>query len=269
MPAIDLARLKKQVVRLADSFDRPQAFLQELHTILDFYVNRTLRTRQAVAPASVLETYRTPTLVLRHIEKELAPLAEANPNQALELADALWEARYLETRLLAAFLIGRIPPQEDRLLVHLTVWSQQIRDPSVRAALLTTGLARLRSEAPDRLLLLVSEWLHPSRPSFWSNGIQALLPLLRETKYENLPPIFESVAPVIQAAPAILQDDIKQILQALYQASPVETTYFLKKLIQESPNPQTKIVLRRILPDLPLELQEKIRDLVRQPRITE
>ena len=269
MPAIDLARLKKQVIRLADLFDQPEAFLHELHAVLDFYVNRTLRTRRPVAPASVLETYHTPALVLRHIENELAPLAKTRPDQAIELADALWEARYLETRLLAAFLIGCIPPREDRLLVLLTVWSQQIRDPNVRSVLLTTSLARLRTEAPDRMLTLIREWLHPARPRFWANGIQALIPLLEETKYENLPPILEIVTPVIESSPAILQEDLKQLIRALYHTSPAETTYFIKNLIKESQNPQMKVTLRRILPDLPPELQEQIRDLVRQPKVVQ
>lgn len=266
MPAIDLARLKKQAVQLADLFDQPGVFLRALHETLDFYVNRTLRMRQAVAPSSVLETYRTPGLVLRHIENELAPLADANPSGAIDLADALWDARYLETRLLAAFLIGRIPPREDRLLVRLTAWTQQVRDPSVRAALLTTSLARLRVEAPERLLGLVREWMHPARTRFWSNGIQALLPLIQDPDFENMPPIHELVRPVIEAAPALLQDDLEQLVNALYRASPVESAYFIKQVISGSENPQTAITMRRILPAFPPELQEQLRDLVRKPR---
>lgn len=266
MPAVDLARLKKQAVRLADLFDQPEAFLRELHETLDFYVNRTLRTRQAIAPTSVLETYRTPSLVLRHIENELAALAEADTSKAIDLADILWDARFLETRLLAAFLIGRVPPREDRLLARLTAWTQQVRDPSVRAALLTTSLARLRTEAPERLLDLTREWLHPARARFWSNGIQALLPLIDDPDYENMPPIYELVKPAIEAAPAILQDDLEQLINALYRANPVESAYFLKQVIGKSENPQTAITMRRILPAFPPELQEQLRDLVRKPR---
>ncbi len=266
MPAVDLARLKKQAVRLADLFDQPAAFLRELHETLDFYVNRTLRTRQAVAPSSVLETYRTPGLVLRRLETELGPLAAARPDRAIELADALWDARTLETRLLAAYLIGRIPPQEDRLLARLTAWTQQVRDPDVRAALLTTSLARLRREAPERMLALVGEWMHPARTRFWANGIQALLPLIQDPDFDNLPPVFELVRPAIEAAPALLQDDLGQLLEALYRASPVESAYFLKQVISHSENPQTAVTLRRILPSLPPELQEQLRDLVRKAR---
>ena len=67
MPAIDLARLKKQAARLADLFDQPSAFLRELRETLDFYVNRSLLS-QRVAPSSVLPTNRTPTVVMRQIE---------------------------------------------------------------------------------------------------------------------------------------------------------------------------------------------------------
>jgi hypothetical protein len=108
MPAIDLARLKKQTAQLADLFDQPADFLRELKEILDYYVNRTLRS-QGVAPSSVLPTYRTPSVVLRQIETELSPVAEKNPIEALELADALWDEGWLETRLLAAFLLGTNP----------------------------------------------------------------------------------------------------------------------------------------------------------------
>ena len=149
MPAIDLARLKKQTAHLADLFDQPSNFLREHREILDHYVNRTLRS-QGVAPYSVLPTYRTPVVVLRQIETELGPVAEKQPILALELADALWDEGWLETRLLAAFLLGRIPPQEERLLARLTAWTQAVRDPNVRAALLTTSLTRLRKETPDR-----------------------------------------------------------------------------------------------------------------------
>jgi hypothetical protein len=51
MPAIDLARLKKQTAHLADLFDQPSDFLREHREILDYYVNRSLRS-QGVAPSS-------------------------------------------------------------------------------------------------------------------------------------------------------------------------------------------------------------------------
>ena len=266
MPAIDLARLRKQANRLADFFFLPEDFLKYLRETLDFYVNYTLRKKENIAPGSNLPTYRTPFVVMRQIENAIGPIAAENPHYALELADLLWDEGYIETRLLAAFLLGRIPPQEERLLARLTAWTQQVRDPSVRGALLTTSLARMRKEMPDDFLVLISEWLHPARQRFWPNGIQALLPLITDPDFDNLPPIFELVRPVIEAAPGVLQNDLGNLINALYQDSPAETVYYLRELLENTPNPLTAITLRRILTMFPAELQASLKDLVRQKR---
>jgi hypothetical protein len=265
MPAIDLARLKKQTAQLADQFDQPSVFLRELREVLEFYVNRTLRS-QSVAPSSVLPTYRTPVVVLRQIEKELGPIAERQPVEALELADALWDEGWLETKLLAAFLLGRIPPQEERLLARLTAWTQAVRDPEVRAALLTTSLTRLRRETPDLFLVLVKEWLHPARQRMWSNGIQALVPLISSPDFDNLPPIFEIVEPILKASPATLQYDLQELIIVLFEASPDETTYFLQQILKATRSPLPSIALRRMSPELPPELQAGLRELLRQTK---
>ncbi len=265
MPAIDLARLKKQTAQLADLFNQPSVFLREHREILDYYVNRSLRS-QGVAPSSVLPTYRTPTVVLRQIEIELGPVAERQPFQALELADALWDEGWLETRLLAAFLLGRIPPQEERLLARLTAWTQAVRDPSVRAALLTTSLTRLRKETPDLFLILVKEWLHPARPRMWSNGVQALVPIISSPDFDNLPPIFEIVEPVIKASPAALQFDLQELIIALYKASPDETAYFIQQILKDTKSPLLAVALRRMSPELPQELQTSLREMFRKKK---
>lgn len=265
MPAIDLARLKKQTAQLADVFGEPATFLRELREILEFYVNRSLRS-QSVAPSSVLPTYRTPVVVLRQIEKEIGPAAEKQPLLALELADALWDEGWLETKLLAAFLLGRIPPQEERLLARLTAWTQAVRDPEVRAALLTTSLTRLRRETPDLFLVLVREWLHPARQRMWSNGVQALVPLIASPDFDNLPPIFEIVEPIIKASPATLQYDLQELIITLYEASPDETTYFLQQILKGTKSPLPAVALRRMSPDLPPELQTSLREMIRQTK---
>ncbi len=265
MPAIDLARLKKQAAHLADLFDQPAEFLREHREILDHYVNYSMRS-QGVAPSSVLPTYRTPAVVLREMERELGPLAGKRPIQALELADALWDEGWLETRLLAAFLLGRIPPQEERLFARLTAWTQAVRDPSVRAALLTTSLTRLRKETPDLFLILVKEWLHPARQRMWSNGVQALVPLVNSPDFDNLPPIFEILEPILKVSPAALQFDLQELLIALYKASPDETIYFIQQVLKSAKNPLPAVALRRMMPELPQEFQASLRELLRRKK---
>ncbi len=142
MPAIDLSRLRKQASRLADFFFVPDEFIKHLREVLDFYVDHTVRKQPAIAPSATMPSYHTSPVILNKIEQEIHRSASEYPDAALDLADHLWDEGYLETRLLAAFLLGRIPPQEERLLARLTAWTQQIRDPNLRAKLLDHGLAR-------------------------------------------------------------------------------------------------------------------------------
>jgi hypothetical protein len=263
MPAIDLARLRKQANRLVDFFFLPGEFMKHLREMLDFYVNYTLRTKENVAPGSNLKTYRTPPAVLTQIENELRAVAEANPEFTLELADTLWDEGALETRLLAAFLLGRIPPQEERLLPRLTAWTQQVRDPDVRSALLSTSLTRMRKETPAQFLILVREYLHPARMRTWTNGIQALLPMIADATNENLPTILDMVEPIIEEAPSTLQNDLTDLIVALYRASSNETTFLLKHILTNAQNPMTVVTLHRIAPTFPPPLQKELRDLLR------
>ncbi len=255
MPAINLAQLNTEVARLADLFDEPAAFVRSLREMLEGYVNQTLRTRKAVAPGSTLSTYRTPPAVIRKIESTLRPLARKKPEAALALADELWDENSLETRLLAAYLLGLLPPDEARLLARLTVWTQKVRDPNVRGLLLTHSLARLREETPKHFLALISEWLYPHRQQFWSNGLQALLPLINAAEFDNLPPVFDIVEPIIEAAPTMYQGDVGKVINALYAASPTETSFFLKQIIRKEENTKAATMLRRLLPEFPAELR--------------
>lgn len=268
MPAIDLTRLRKQATRLADFFFLPDEFMKHLREILEFYVNYTLRTVENVAPGSNLKTYRTPPAVLTQIQNELRAKAEANPHFALELADVLWDEGALETRLLASYLLGRIPPQEERLLPRITAWTQQIRDPEVRVALLTTSLTRMRKETPNQFLILVREYLHPERTRTWSNGIQALIPMIADADFENLPAIFDLVEPIIEAAPSTLQGDLTDLIVTLYRASASETIFMLKHILNTTENPLTAVTMRRISPDFPPPLQKELRDLLRPQPLT-
>ena len=268
MPAIDLARLRKQANRLADFFFLPDEFMKHLREMLEFYVNHTLRTKENVASGSNLKTYRTPPAVLTQIENELRATAEANPEFALDLADILWDEGALETRLLAAFLLGRIPPQEERLLPRLSAWTQQIRDPDVRSALLSTSLSRMRKETPDQFLNLIREYLHPARLRTWSNGIQALLPMISEAANANLPPIFDIVEPIIEEAPSTLQNDLTDLIVALYRASSSETVFLLKHILANTQNQMTIVTLRRIATSFPPPLQAELRDLLRPQPLT-
>lgn len=264
MPAVDIARLKTQAAVLVEKFDQPAVFLKELHEILDLYADRTLRKGLVAAPITVLPAYRAPQSVLRQIEMELGPLASTFPEQTMALTDALWKDGYLETRLLAATLLGRIHPSTGMLSERITAWVSRTRDYQLRQALLSASLIRIRRETPPAFLGLMRGWLNPENQKMWTSAIHAIIPLLEDPNYQNLPPIYNLLSPVIKNFPPLLQNELAELINALYTASPVETTYFLRQVITASTSSQTPVILRRIVPKLPVALRPVIIGLIRQ-----
>jgi hypothetical protein len=98
----------------------------------------------------------------------------------------------------------------------------------------------------------------------WSNGLQALVPLIASSDFDNLPPIFEIIRPILKASPATLQFDIQELLITLYRKSPDETLYFIQQVLEGTKSDLPAISLRRMLPDLPHDLQSHLREILRQ-----
>jgi hypothetical protein len=264
MPAINLARLKIQAARLAENFAEPGIFLVKLNELLDYYTNRTIRNAQVVQRLST-PTYHTPRPVLRQIERELAPLAESQPDEAIKLIKVLWEGNSLESRQLAAFLMGSIPSSRvTPALALLPVWLHQAVDKPIRTALLTTALSRLRREEPATFFAVLESWLGSLRPTMQVWGLQALIPLLQDPRFENLPAVFRIVRPAIQAAGPTTQLDLQACLAAMERVSPTETIAFLREILRADPKPMLLRILRRILPGLSQEMQDALRETLRE-----
>jgi hypothetical protein len=263
MPAINLARLKTQAARLSEKFNKPEAFVRDLNELLDFYTNRTIRATQ-IAQRLSLPTYRTPAPVLRQIQAELVPLAGTRPIEAIALIDALWNAGSLEARLLAAYLLGSIPlDQAIPALTRLPDWLAQSMDKEIRSALLTDAFARLRRDNPEALFILLEDWLKSPRNSLQVWGLRALIPMLTDPHFENLPAVFRILKPAVRSAGPVTQLELQACFATLEQVSLTETLSFLREIIGDNPSPLMLRTFRRILPGLSPELQAGLREMLR------
>jgi hypothetical protein len=263
MPAINLARLKIQAAQLAGQFAEPEAFQHELNEMLDFYTNRTIRATQ-VAQRLSTPTYNTPRPVLRQIENELISIAGNHPIEAANLAKALWSANSRESRLLAAFILGNIPSDQAILtLTLLPAWINESIDKEIRTAFLTTALTRLRREKPETFFTILEDWLISPQPSVQVWGLQALIPLLQDTHFENLPAVFRILRPAILAASPTTQLDLQACLAALERVSLSETTAYLREIICTEPVPMMLRIFQRFLPNLSKDLQDALRQNLR------
>jgi hypothetical protein len=60
-----------------------------------------------------------------------------------------------------------------------------------------------------------------------------------------------------------MQNEVAELIGALYAASPTETTVYLRQITLASEHPQTRVSMRRILSRLPESLQEELSQHVR------
>lgn len=267
MPAIQPARLAAQTAELMEYFGSPGKFVSALHELLDFYADRTLRPGQVIESAPLLKSYQAPGQVLRQIERELVESVDGDPETALALADGLWIEEWVETRLLAIAILGRIPPHpSDRITQRVQFWGTTCREEKIVKALASTGIARLRSEARDDFVDLLENWLASDERSAVLIGLRALPALLEIENFDNLPLVFRWITPLVRQVDREIRDDLLVVVLLLASRSPQETVYFLRQSLVATTNPQTVKLVRRVLDEFPEEISSTLRLELRQRR---
>ncbi|MCC6146348.1 MAG: DNA alkylation repair protein [Anaerolineaceae bacterium] len=263
MPAVQLDRLKNQITELTRNFTRPVDFQRELYTLFDFYSNHAFKPGKAVTSTRRVESFHVPAILLNQLEQALEPFARENPVAALFLADTMWKDKYLETRLLAAALLGMMPVSfSEEIIDRLKHWPQPGTDPKSLEALLTTGARQLRRERQEHWFDLLRDWLSSS--SIFANllGLYALIPAVREREFENLPLIFQVIHPFVENPVPALETKLIELLGALAKRTPLETLYFLKHHLGLSDRPAVSRLVRRVIPAFNPEYQNRLKSLL-------
>lgn len=266
MPAILPSRLRQQAALLAEQAEDPAAYLRSLHHLLEFYADHTQQPGTSSAPRPLLTAYHIRPPVLRQLLHELQPLAQEDPVKALALCDALWKEPFLEFRLLAAALLGQLETHsKEPILLRLKEWLNTKPEEQLTVALLDQGLKRLRKEEPQATLELVRGWLTSSDSYTQYIGLRALLPMVHDADFENLPAFFRLLTNLSRRVPAALRPDMLDVLAALAARTPVETAFFLRQSLAIPDSPDTPWLIRQSLKAFPPDLQESLRRAVRSP----
>jgi hypothetical protein len=264
MPAVSLSRLKTQIAGLAWKFANPDEFRRAVCELFDLYADRAYRAGQVVQAERKALAYHSPPLVLRQLELELARHCRENAGAALFAADALWKDDYLEPRLVAAFLLGQVPVDSPQpVLERLEAWCQPKEDRQALDGLLDRGSERLRREQPPHWFELLEVWINKNKPIYDSLVLRALLPAIRDRQFENIPPIYQVIGPLLQSPTAAVQGNLLDVLEALARRSPTETAFFLRQAVGLNPNPTILRLVRRSLPAFPESVQESLRTVMK------
>jgi hypothetical protein len=265
MPAVQLERLKTEISGLAWQFTNPEEFHRGLHNLLDNYSNRGYRAGREIKKVKFIQVYHVPPLVLSQIELEMSRLCRENPGAALLLVDELWKDDHLETRQLASYILGQIPLSPlDNVLQRLNDWCKPEEEMLSLEMLLQKGSWRLRREKPEVWLSMISNWLEHPEASYQKMGLQALLPLVQDHEFENLPPIFRLIQTFMYVEKPYLVTDLQEVIVALDRRTTGETVYFLRQIIYLHPEPEVMRLMRRLLPLLSADAQAILRGVIKQ-----
>jgi len=264
MPAIHPARLKQQAILVTQHFGEPAALIRSLHHLLDFYADRASRPGQTRDPAPLLVAYHVKPPVLRQVVLELAPLAQADPDEGLALCQAMWAQPYLEFRLMACSLLGELPADPpERILGQVRSWVDRDTDLRLLDAIAGSSLKRVCKEQPQAMVQAAESWLAEKNLDSRRIGLRLLLPLVNDPTYPNLPVIFRLLLPFVRQAPGRLRPDILDLLVALAQRSPVETASYLRQALTLPESPDTAWLIRQSAYAFPPEIEARLRGSVR------
>jgi hypothetical protein len=265
MPAIQLARLKIQIIELLTYFDRPADFVRELHVLLGFYADRTRRPGQSGTPKPLIKAYNVPRQVMRRIKSDIALQVVSYPESAFSLADQLWDDNWFECRLLAISILGLIPLESNnRVIGRMQMWGKKCKEDALLDALLADGAVQIRDENPNEYLLLVEDWLSETEISSRKVGLRAVPALVMNSGFENLPAIYRLLAPLIRESTSVLEADMLTAVRALGKRSPQETAYFLRQNLIAPHKSGLAVITRRSLDVFPPDLQDSLREVLRE-----
>ncbi len=127
------------------------------------------------------------------------------------------------------------------------------------AALLDQGSNVIRTAAPGKFLDLIHSWLDENRLPYKQMGLRTLESMVNDPDFDNIPPIFRLLSPLVLAPAPQLMNNLHHCLQALARKSPGETAFFLHQVIGSSADTNTARLIRRVIPEFPETLQENLR----------
>ena len=266
MPAIEFSRLRTKIELLGKVYHQPGQFLKDLQDLYFFYSDLTFQSGNSnAANVNALQTYRTPLIINRELERLLRPRALAEPEDTLKIIDILWQTKFLEPCQLAAGLLGSLPMEStDAVFKRIQNWSQSGEKSELLDMLHTKATETIRRESPALWINTLRTWVHTDDPTLQKFGVLGLIPMLNDPDNDNLPIIFDFLQPVIAETDPHLAVTLLSIIEILAQKSESETVYFLKQIIKDSTNDDLPRFIRRALPGFSEGAQLSLKTCLRE-----
>lgn len=266
MPAIEFSRLRTKIELLSKVYSQPEQFIKDLQDLYFFYSDLTFQTGKSNATnVNAIQTYRTPVIINREMERLLRPRALADPDETLKIIDLLWQTKIFEPCQLASALMGTLSINYSASVIErITNWSQSGEKTELLDLLHTKATETIRSESPNLWVDTLRAWVKSKDPILQKFGLLGLVPMLDDSELDNLPIIFDFLQPIIAEADPHLAVTLLSIIEQLARKSEPETVYFLKQIIKDSTNDDLPRFIRRALPGFSETAQLSLKNCLKE-----
>jgi hypothetical protein len=226
MPAIDLARLRRQVDGLgALSTDLPQLQAQILE-LFEFYRDRTRRPTAAARAADPgRRSLGVPRPVLRALARGLDEALPPSTEVRLTLADQLWGTALAESQYLAARLVGTVTGAGAADWVAGCAAGTESR--AALKQLAGEALSSLRSDAAAELFVAIERWMRSENPRLRALAYFASAPLVEADGFQGIPDLLGLLESTLKDAGGFAQPALQELVEALARRVPPEAARML------------------------------------------
>ena len=263
MPPIDPALLRARAAALPGKFGEAEAVATRVRRLLDEYADRTHRPSRQIITSEVDNAYKAPAPVVRAIVNALRAPARADPPAALRAVAAIWAGGSREERRIAAELLGQVAlaaPAETLALID--AWAPQIESAETAEVLAEFALGPLMLADPAQYLEHARRWV--ISPVRWVRrfALAALLPLVKDRQWDNVPSALAVLRPVMTEADGEVRRAAAVVLEKLGPKSPAEVSRFLREQAVRA-NANAQWIIRNALAGVPESEQAAVIKLLR------
>jgi hypothetical protein len=263
MPPVSLARLRPQVNALMSHFEDTALFGKTLLLIFEQYSQKPgLRAR--VDPA--LPAYNLPPVVISELETGLETLARLQPAACARLADTLWAMPAFEPKKLAIFLLAHLPASHrEEFIARIRRWfggGLAEMNEALTAEFIEQSRHKLEILASPAWLDLLRAWIASDDKRLQRIAMQAAGDLAANRDFQNLPLVFDLLAPLYSQPRITLQKDLAALTRRLIERSQPETASFLISMAELAQSPSASALVRKLMPLFDEYYREEIRKAV-------
>ena len=267
MPAINLLQLRKQINALLWDFTNPPVFKTNLEEIMQMYSVTTYKPgaellREIEAPEETI-----PPIVLRELDLALFQTVRDHPAAAMTLCQTLWDDPNLELHSSATRMMGQLPIEESASVFEFIEKNIETYLPSqTKRMLIENATKTIRQKNPEALADRAKQWSADPLIRKKEAGIIAVIILADDASYENLPALFNSAEILLQKPLVSLQNQYLELIRSLLHRSDVETSFFIRRLVETYSSEQQFRLVRKVLPELSEPSRSKIYDDLKTKR---